>query len=82
MDALCSQASFVDQLCPNDVWQRTLILCKEARNPEEQTAGAREAVRRMCKDKDNDHNDDIKVVGFTYLHSAKSLSQEQKDFAK
>ena len=92
------QAKFIDQFVPRRIWSNVIIVCKEAKNPIEQSRGAVRCsnvttihavsrinfayFRSLVKRLFNGEPN-MQVLGFTYLEAeSRSLSHEQKEFAR
>lgn len=72
------QARFIDQFYPRKVWNNVVVVCKEARNPLEQSLGAVSLVRRLFNSEPA-----MQVIGFTYLdEQSTSLNEGQRAFAR
>jgi len=72
---LVKQAKLIDKLCPGRIWRNTLIVCKQSRNPDADSMGAKMAAALISAGM---NPNDVAALGFTYLHDITLTLNQRK----
>ncbi len=73
---LTKQARLIDLFKPKEIWSNVVIVCKQSRNPEDDSQGALAAARQFCP------KAEPPVLGFTFIDDASLTANQRKRFAK